>query len=101
MSNAGNVTADGTFTAPAADMAEMLPADAGLEAGDVLAVDAKGNLTRSTQPNQASVVGVYSTKPGFVGGGGRWDGPERQSAVSCGGHCAGEGERGERRDSAG
>jgi hypothetical protein len=70
VSNAGNVTADGSFTSPAADMAEMLPADAGLEAGDVLAVGSKGKLSRSTQPNQASVVGVYSTKPGFVGGGG-------------------------------
>jgi hypothetical protein len=68
VTSAGNVSADGTFTPGGADMAEMLPAADGLEAGDVLAVDAKGQLTRSTQPNQASVVGVYSTKPGFLGG---------------------------------
>ena len=66
----GNVTADGTYSSPAADMAEMLPAVAGLWPGDVLVIGADGQLTRSTTAYQATVVGVYSTKPGFVGGGG-------------------------------
>jgi hypothetical protein len=64
----GDVRADGTFASPAADFAEMLPAADGLEPGDVLAVDADGQLTRSSSPHQTSVVGVYSTNPGFVGG---------------------------------
>jgi hypothetical protein len=46
----------------------MLPAVQGLEAGDVLVIDSNGQLTRSTEPYQTSVAGVYSTRPGFVGG---------------------------------
>ena len=48
----------------------MLPAVAGLEPGDVLVIGEDGQLTRCNVANQSSVVGVYSTKPGFVGGGG-------------------------------
>jgi len=70
VSGAGEVYADGSFHSGGADFAEMLPAVDGLEPGDVLVVGPDGNLTRSTQPCQASVVGVYSTKPGFVGGAG-------------------------------
>lgn len=66
--NNGNVTADGTFTSPAADFAELLPAEDGLEPGDVLAIGSDGNLTRTTKARQRSVVGVYSTKPAFLGG---------------------------------
>ncbi|HNX51504.1 MAG TPA: hypothetical protein PKL08_15145 [Thermoanaerobaculaceae bacterium] len=65
---AGNVKADGSFTSPAADFAEMLPARDGLEPGDVLAISADGRLMRSVERYQASVVGVYSAKPGFLGG---------------------------------
>lgn len=64
----GNVTADGTYSSPAADFAEMLPATDRLEPGDVLVIDSTGKLTRSTRAYQSSVVGVYSTKPAFVGG---------------------------------
>lgn len=67
--NAGNVTADGSYTSPASDFAEMLPAVPGLEPGDVLVVGADGQLTRSSKAFQPTVVGIYSTKPGFVGGG--------------------------------
>lgn len=70
VSGAGEVYADGSFHSGGADFAEMLPAVDGLEPGDVLVVGPDGNLTRSTQPYQASVVGVYSTEPGFVGGAG-------------------------------
>jgi len=68
VANNGNVYADGTYSSPAADLAEMLPAVDKLEPGDVLAVGLDGKLARSTQPYQSSIVGVYSTKPGFVGG---------------------------------
>ena len=64
----GEVRSDVGFYTPAADFAEMLPAVEGLEPGDVLVMNLDGELDRSTQPNQASVLGVYSTEPGFVGG---------------------------------
>jgi hypothetical protein len=52
-----------------ADFAEMLPADEGLEPGDVLVVSLDGTLARSTQAYQPTVVGVYSARPGYLGGG--------------------------------
>ncbi len=67
--NNGDVRADGAYTSPAADFAEMLPAAAGLESGDVLAIGPDGTLVRSNQAYQGSVAGVYSTRPAFVGGG--------------------------------
>jgi len=60
-------TSDGYYTA-SQDFAELLPAVNGLEPGDVLVIGLDGMLARSTQAYQTSVVGVYSTKPGFVGG---------------------------------
>jgi hypothetical protein len=70
VSNTGSVYADGTFNPGGADFAEMLPAVEGLEPGDVLVVSLDGKLTRSTQAYQPTVVGVYSTQPGFLGGAG-------------------------------
>jgi len=66
--NDGDVYADGTFNPGGADFAEMLPAVEGVEAGDVLVIDLDGQLVRSTQAYQPTVVGVYSTQPGFLGG---------------------------------
>jgi hypothetical protein len=66
--NAGQVYADGTFHTPASDFAEMLPGVDGLEPGDVLAIGLDGKLHRSSTAFQTSVVGVYSTTPGFLGG---------------------------------
>ncbi|WP_395375392.1 hypothetical protein [Marinicella sp. W31] len=66
--NNGNVSADGTYTSPAADFAEMLPAVKGLEPADVLVIGEDGRLTRSTKAYQTAVAGVYSTKPAFLGG---------------------------------
>ncbi|GAB4404025.1 MAG: hypothetical protein Kow00123_15630 [Anaerolineales bacterium] len=63
----GHVYASG-FHSPGADLAEMFPAAAGLEPGDVLVVESDGQLTRSSTAYQPTVVGVYSTNPGFVGG---------------------------------
>lgn len=68
--NNGNVYADGTYSSPAADFAEMMPAQSGLEPGDVLVIGADGQLTHSTTPYQTSVAGVYSTAPAFLGGAG-------------------------------
>jgi len=80
----GNVFADGTYNcgygpgsepgtcvvqSSPADFAEMLPAEVGLEPGDVLAIGPDGRLARSSLPYQQSVVGVYSTSPGYLGGG--------------------------------
>jgi hypothetical protein len=62
----GNVYADGIYTTPAADLAEMLPAGEGLEPGDVLVIGRDGELARSTEAYQPTVAGVYSSKPGFL-----------------------------------
>jgi hypothetical protein len=51
----------------AADFAEMMPAGAGLEPGDVLVVAADGRLTRSEGAYAANVVGVYSSRPSYLG----------------------------------
>jgi hypothetical protein len=51
----------------AADFAEMLPAEVALEPGDVLVVAADGTLARSSEPYQNTVVGIYSTRPSFLG----------------------------------
>ena len=64
----GNVSADGSFNPGGADLAEMLPAAAGLEPGDVLVIGADGKLARSGKPCATNVAGVYSTKPGVLGG---------------------------------
>jgi hypothetical protein len=68
VSNSGNVYADGTFNPGGADLSEILPAVEGLEPGDVLVIGPDGKLDRSTQVCQPTVVGVYSTQPGFLGG---------------------------------
>jgi hypothetical protein len=68
VANNGNVTADGTIAGGGADFAELLPAASGLAPGDVLIVDADGVLARSTHANELAVVGVYSTRPSFLGG---------------------------------
>lgn len=87
VSNIGDVFADGSYhceqgpgdepgtcviqNSPA-DLAEMLPARPGLEPGDVLVIGSDGRLARSTQAYQPTVVGVYSTQPGYLGGGQYW-----------------------------
>jgi hypothetical protein len=68
LDGAGNLFVRGVFSPGGADFAEMLPAVQGLEAGDVLAIGPDGHLTLSTEPYQGTLAGVYSTKPGLVGG---------------------------------
>jgi hypothetical protein len=79
--NDGDVFADGPYSGAGADFAEMLPAEADLEPGDVLAIGAGGRLVRSTSPRQRSVAGVYSTRPGFLGGASDDDGDRIPLAV--------------------
>jgi hypothetical protein len=64
----GDVYAAGAFHPNGADFAEMLPAQAELEAGDVLVINEDGKLGRCTKPNQPNVAGVHATQPGLVGG---------------------------------
>jgi hypothetical protein len=66
--NSGNVYADGTYSSPAADFAELLPGEAELEPGDVLAVNPDGVIVKASAENASKIVGVYSTKPAFLGG---------------------------------
>ena len=68
ITSSGQGRSDVGWTTPAEDFAELLPAVAGLEPGDVLVIDLDGTLARSTEAYQASVAGVYSTQPGFLGG---------------------------------
>jgi hypothetical protein len=66
----GDVRADGSFYGGGADYAELLPGAEDLQPGEVLVIGPDGQLERSTQAYQTSVVGVYSTQPGFVAGAG-------------------------------
>lgn len=66
--NAGTVYADGAYTTPAGDFAELVPVRGPmLEPGDVVAVAADGRFMRSTRPYQTTVVGVISTRPALLG----------------------------------
>jgi len=70
----GNVTADGSFTGSGADYAEWIRVEGDVstfEPGDVLVISATQDRTvaKSLHANDSSLAGVYSTAPGFVGGG--------------------------------
>jgi len=70
VNSSGNVYADAAFNGGGADYAEMMPAVANLEASDVLVIGPDGRLTQSSEPFQNTVIGVYSTQPGFIAGSG-------------------------------
>jgi hypothetical protein len=56
-----------------ADFAEMLPMNNDvLEPGDVLIINLDGELAKSDTAYQSTVVGVYSTKPSYLGNSQRW-----------------------------
>lgn len=56
-----------------ADFAEMLPTSQDtLEPGDVLVINNEGELVRSGEAYQPTVVGVYSTKPSYLGNSQMW-----------------------------
>jgi hypothetical protein len=64
------IDSTGAYHGPA-DFAEALPAAGGaeLEAGDVLVASSAepGRVERSTRAYDGTVIGVYSSEPGFVG----------------------------------
>ena len=66
----GDVYTDGSFNPGGADFAEMLPAAAGSEPGDVLVIGTDGKLALSGEPYATNVAGVHSTKPGVLSGAG-------------------------------
>jgi len=68
----GNAFADGSWTGGGADLAEMVDVKGtGYEPGDVLVIaDGKRVLEKSSEPYSTKVMGVVSTQPGFVAGGG-------------------------------
>lgn len=71
VTNSGNVKADGSFTSPAADLAEsfavMNSAD-DYEPGDVMAISIQGDmqLNLASEPYSTRVAGVYATQPGVL-----------------------------------
>ncbi len=73
VSNVGNVFADGSFTGGGADFAELLPAETGLEPGDVVCMGLEDIITLCSTSFDVTVVGVYSTDPGFIAGAGDSD----------------------------
>jgi hypothetical protein len=78
VSYSGEVYADGGYhcgkssncwyTSDPADFAEVLPTTNDPEPGDVLVIDPEGQLVPSNAPYQTAVVGVYSTRPMYLGG---------------------------------
>lgn len=71
--NTGAVFADGGVHTGGADFAEALPVNGSrtdYSPGDVLTIDgsSQNRLTRTTQPYSTLVAGIYSTKPGVLGG---------------------------------
>ncbi len=70
-SKGGAAHADSGWFGPA-DFAELIEVDgsvASYEPGDVLVIsnDKDKSVTLSSHPNSTSIIGVYSTKPGFIG----------------------------------
>ena len=55
-----------------ADFAEMMAASGDPVPGDVLVINAEGHLIPASSPYASNVVGVYSTKPSYLGGGAKF-----------------------------
>ena len=81
VSNLGNVSADGAFVPSGADFAEMLAAEAAVDAGDLLPIGPDGTLVKAAGAYTTTVAGVYSTTPGFIGGGGGAEGEGLEGKV--------------------
>lgn len=69
----GNVNADGAFSSPAADYAEMMDAVGNIASyapGDVLVISKTKDraVEKAAGSYDSAVIGVYSTQPGFIGG---------------------------------
>jgi hypothetical protein len=57
-----------SFNGNSNDFADRLPSQAGLAAGDVVAIGPDGRLLRTTKANETDVAGVYSTRPAMIAG---------------------------------
>ena len=68
VTNVGNVQADGTYTSPAADMAEWVTTEEQYDYGTVLVVAPDGTFTKSTVAEDTKVAGVVAQKPGIAFG---------------------------------
>ena len=63
----GTVWSRGGYQSGPRDLAENYDADGGLEAADVVCLDpASDRIVRSDKPNDALLLGVISSKPGFL-----------------------------------
>lgn len=63
----GNICARGTLKSKCKDLAENYPSDVDLESGDVICLaQDKDSVVKSEKPNDPLVLGVVSTKPGFL-----------------------------------
>jgi len=67
ITGSGDAIAHGSFVPNGIDYADRLASAAGLEPGDVVTIGPEGILQRSNRANDATVAGVYSTKPGVEG----------------------------------
>jgi hypothetical protein len=66
----GNAYADGSWSGGGADLAEWFPtADPGMTPGDLACLDPKRPLhVKRCNGGKLRIIGIVSTKPGFVGG---------------------------------
>ncbi|MGB9927637.1 MAG: hypothetical protein ACPK85_04460 [Methanosarcina sp.] len=65
--SSGNLYAQGTVKNNSSDLAENYPSDMNLESGDVICLaQDKEKIVISEKPNDPMVLGVVSTKPGFL-----------------------------------
>ncbi len=68
----GNVTADGSFTSPAADYAEYFYTNnTDLVSGEAVCIDVTRNnsVARCTRLSDTNIIGIVSTKPAMLGNG--------------------------------
>jgi hypothetical protein len=86
VNNTGDVYADGEYLTPAADFAELRRIDKNvpknLQPGDILALTPTGSVTLADANSASSVIGVYATKPGFLGGDRSYDNTNEYAPVA-------------------
>ncbi|MEL6820130.1 MAG: hypothetical protein AAFP70_00115 [Calditrichota bacterium] len=84
----GRAYSDEGFTGSGADFAEMVEVVDGYrstEPGDVMVISTRKDrsMEKSSSARSTSVMGIYSTKPGFIGSERQWDSPssDKQSTT--------------------
>jgi len=78
VTSTGDVKADGSVSGGGADFAELIavdPQSAQVKPGDVLIISPTVDraVALASEPYSTAIAGVYSTEPGFIGGGGAED----------------------------